>query len=176
MRRLLSALGLCVLLGGSGVAGCSDHDVCDAGEPCECAGGSDCYLGCDSDGCDTVCHDMNHCGTVCENDCQTLSYSVIETSTSCADDCNVVCHDGTACGALCGERCRFECFAMGRCGARVGSDSVVICHDYSRCDIECTGACRVDCANPDGCSVTCLGDGGSQASQCPDGSRACGGC
>ncbi|HYJ09002.1 MAG TPA: hypothetical protein VEX18_08330 [Polyangiaceae bacterium] len=172
MRRLFSGLALSVLMA-LAVSGCGD-EMCEAGEPCECFGGTDCYLGCEDDGCNATFHDLHHCGAVCEDDCRTESFRFQECSTTCGDDCNVLCHEGTACGALCGDRCRFECFKMDRCGARVGNDSLVKCHEYSRCEVECEGSCRVECANPTGCSVECLGGGAPM--QCADGSQACGGC
>jgi hypothetical protein len=180
MRRLLSALRLSLLLAGYALIGCNDHEVCRPDRPCECFGGHDCYVGCEGDGCNSRCFQMNHCGAVCENACHSECFDVDECSTSCGDDCDVVCHNATACGAICGDRCHFDCHDMGRCGVRAGTASEIVCHNYSRCDVECTGTCHVRSAAPDscddahGCSVKCLG--GAALSTCPDGSVACGGC
>lgn len=180
MRRLLSAFGLSLLLGGLVLPGCSQHETCSPGQPCECSGGRDCYVGCEGDGCSARCFQLEHCGAVCQNDCSSECFDVQECSTSCGDDCNVSCHNAVACGAICGDRCRFDCHDMDRCGVRAGNGSEITCHNFSRCDVECTGTCRVRSAAPTlcddqhGCSVKCLG--APALTRCSDGSVACGAC
>jgi hypothetical protein len=179
MWRLLSALCLSLVLGAA-LAGCNDHDICNPGEPCECSGGHECYVGCEGDGCNARCFQMEHCGAVCENDCSSQCFDVNECSTSCGHDCDVSCHNAVACGAICGDRCRFDCHDMDRCGVRAGNGSEINVHNYSRSEIECTGTCHVKSASPSacddqhGCSVKCLGS--AALTMCGDGSVACGAC
>lgn len=180
MRRLISALGLLLALSATALPGCHDNDICNPGEPCECSGGHDCYVGCSGDGCSSRCFQMEHCGAVCENDCSSQCFDVQECSTSCGDDCDVSCHNAVACGAICGDRCHFDCHDMDRCGVRAGDASEINCHNFSRCDVECTGTCHVRSAAPNacdgqhGCNVKCLGK--AALTTCSDGSVACGGC
>jgi hypothetical protein len=180
MRRLLPALSLLFLLGSAALTGCDNHDICNPGEPCECSGGHECYVGCEGDGCNARCFQMEHCGAVCENDCSSQCFDVQECSTSCGDDCDVSCHNAVACGAICGDRCHFDCHDMDRCGVRAGNGSEINVHNYSRSEIECTGTCHVTsaspsaCDEPHGCSVKCLGK--AALTTCGDGSVACGAC
>lgn len=185
MQRLLLAksllLSLLLLaLSSAALSGCSSNEVCDPGQPCECNGGHECYIGCEGDGCTPHCSQMNRCGAVCDDNCSSLCHDMDECSTSCGDDCDVKCHGAEACGAICGDRCHFDCHDVGRCGVRAGNQSEIVCHNFSRCDVECTGTCRVHSASPDicdptgGCTLKCLG--GAAQTMCSDGSVACGAC
>ncbi len=181
MHRRILALTFAALLG-VGLSGCHERDYCDGGGPCECSSTSECYFGCDEDGCNPTCHDMDRCGAVCENDCNSLCYGVQEGSTSCGDDCAFECHDATACGLACGERCQFDCHDASRCGAIVGNGSSVSCNRVATCEIECKGSCQVECSGT--CHVTCgspgqcdlVCNGGVGPKTCGDGSLRCGDC
>jgi hypothetical protein len=172
MQGLLPTFRLALLL--SFVAlGCNNSDYCGAGEPCECSNTTDCYFGCDEDGCNPRCFQMNHCGAVCEDDCHSQCFDVQECSTSCGNDCSFECHNAVACGLECGANCDFDCHDAERCGAIVGDNSHVRCANFTSCEVECTGSCRVECVAPTSCQVTCQSGG---PTQCSDGKVACGGC
>lgn len=152
----------------------SNAGACDAGEPCECSGGSDCFLGCDGDGCRQRCYQLNHCGGVCEDDCSLECFDVDECSQSCGNDCRMLCHNTVACGTICGANCEVDCHDVDRCGVRAGNGSRVNCHNLSVCAVECLGSCVVECEAVGRCDVTCLG--GLAPTSCTNGSVVCGGC
>src|SRR3954471_2612488 len=145
LNRGLVRLFLPILLLGGLVlsSSCRGDGGCQRGQLCECSGGTDCYLGCDGDGCDQTCFSANHCGAVCGNDCSHTWHDGNDCTSDCGDDCNVSCHTSMSCGAFCGARCVYECSNVTTCGVRVGPASVVTCSQVNSCTVECTGSCQV---------------------------------
>lgn len=171
------ALSLLTLLAAVGLASCWNSAACVEGDACECSQGDECYLGCDGDGCDQRCFQMDRCGAVCEHECSFECFDVDECSASCGDNCDLECHNTRECGAICDRGCRYECHDTSVCGVSVGSSSVVTCRNVDTCAVECRGSCKVFCenvGNGNQCRVTCR-DGDAPV-MCPDGSRACGAC
>jgi hypothetical protein len=148
--------GLCVaffLL----VAGCDSDSNCSGGGICECAAGTDCYLGCDDSGCNLRLHDLVHAGGICGDNCQQECFAVTDCTLSCGDGCSSRTHDTTSSGTSCGDNCQHECFNVDRCGVSAGANSIIDCHNLTTCEIyplgpgsmvKCNaigGTCRVDC-------------------------------
>jgi hypothetical protein len=159
-----------------GVAGCQTAGgSCPAGVTCECQGGNDCYQGCaDVDGCDLLCHNMNHCGGVCGNGCTLEGHDVIDFSADCGDNCNILCHNTTSCGAFCGANCQYDCHDVNRCGVRAGPGSLISCANVTTCAVECLGNCQLSCNDANPCDLTC--PAGAAVLSCPNGNLACGSC
>jgi hypothetical protein len=171
-------LAVLIALVAAGLALPSCHGGgCPRGQLCECAGGTDCFLGCgDGDGCQQLCHQMVRCGEVCGNGCLQTCSDMNDCTTDCGDDCRLDCHNTVSCGAICGARCDFACTSADRCGARVGPDSTVDCTGITTCEVECAGRCRVTCSDVNNCGVSCL-DGSAPISCSGSGNVvACGSC
>lgn len=172
MPRSLAIAGF-LLICLFGPAACQSGGGCTPGNPCQCAGGDQCYIGCDGDGCSQACFSMKHCGTVCGNGCSSDCHDVDDCSQSCGDDCVLHCERTPRCGVICGANCQYDCSNASTCAARVGPGSHVRCAMFSSCSVECTGTCSVDCSGI-GCQVTCADH--TAAPQCPSGLYQCGGC
>ncbi len=163
MRRLLALLAV---LTATAAFGCDDDD-CEAGEDCECSGGHECFLGCDGDGCDQYCHDLDRCGGVCEDDCNFTCHGMQQCTSSCGEDCVIDCHDVSSCGALCGDECHYSCARASTCSVEAGANSTINCANASSCDVVCNGPCTVRCEGVPNCQVDC--PSGASERSCADG-------
>jgi hypothetical protein len=171
-RPLARFLSLLLLFIAATLHGCDD-DSCGDGEVCECAEGTACYLDCEGSGCDQYCHNVDRCGTVCDDDCAVRCHDMQDCSAVCEANCTVSCAAVDKCGAICGPGCVFDCSNSGQCSARVGPGSTIDCGSASSCTIECDGPCVMHCNNVASCSLDCL-DGGPTS--CGSGTQACGAC
>ena len=155
--------------------GCNSSSNCKGGELCECRDGYDCYPGCEGDGCNTYCHQMKKCGSVCDDHCQSRCDNMDDCSTACGSDCLATCSHTANCGVICGAGCNYRCDNTTNCGVHAGPNSVIECNNVSVCEVACDGPCQLTCNNVGTpCKLSCPPS--MPLNDCRGGRFACGPC